>query len=477
MSLSQQTLPQLGDVSSSSGNDNNDREEFAGVSISVSSSSSRPTAFIDEDDDDDDPTNSINTTREADDSRTMSLLSTRQAVALLIADCLGTGLLALPQTVWILGRTLGLGFLIGNLPMNWYAGTLLSRAAYQVEQQQQPEQLVEHEQPHEDDVIVSGKSSSTLTTQQHNDRTNDGIMRIRNNKMAGYSSIRQPTQHAHHAEERVEGDLERETDTDDFVFVEHCGMNQHTRKPPVERGNSANHTTAYSSPNDNGDYANNNHNADDSLKSNCDDDDSPTRDLIGLTRVLFPHPRATQYQPRATHLVMGFFYTNIFLVLGDYILVMSHAVVALLNDQICLPWAGVLASTLMFALCQLRTMAHLGHTVTALSLTTLAIVVLQCLVADQKQEHNDGTATAAATAVPVQHGPAPMLRQLSALASIAFATGPNKLVLNIRNEMNNRQECPQMLGVAVTVYGVVYVVIVLLAGPSESFDEFGVACF
>ena len=164
---------------------------------------------------------------------------------------------------------------------------------------------------------------------------------------------------------------------------------------------------------------------------------------------------------------MVFFYTKIFLVLGDYILVMSHAVVVLFNGAICLTWAGVLASTLMFALCQLRTMAQLGHTVTALSLITLTIVVVQCLVADQQQQQLQHTS--ATYISPNDRGQASMLLQLSALASIAFATGPNKLVLNIRHEMKHRQQCPQTLGLAVTVYGVVYVIIVLLAGASECF--------
>ena len=55
------------------------------------------------------------------------------------------------------------------------------------------------------------------------------------------------------------------------------------------------------------------------------------------------------------------YYTNLFLVLGDYILVMSHAVVAMIEDgnyKICIPQAGLIASTLMFTLSQIRTMSH-----------------------------------------------------------------------------------------------------------------------
>ena len=47
-------------------------------------------------------------------------LTVWQGAALLTADCLGVGLLALPEDVKVLGRWLGLGFLLLNLPINLY---------------------------------------------------------------------------------------------------------------------------------------------------------------------------------------------------------------------------------------------------------------------------------------------------------------------------------------------------------------------
>jgi hypothetical protein len=47
-------------------------------------------------------------------------LSVLQGAALLTADCLGVGLLALPEDVKVLGKWIGLGFLILNLPVNLY---------------------------------------------------------------------------------------------------------------------------------------------------------------------------------------------------------------------------------------------------------------------------------------------------------------------------------------------------------------------
>ena len=59
-----------------------------------------------------------------------------QGATLLTADCMGTGLLALPQDIQVLGWVVGLGFLILNLPINWYAGRMLSDAALEVERRQ-----------------------------------------------------------------------------------------------------------------------------------------------------------------------------------------------------------------------------------------------------------------------------------------------------------------------------------------------------
>ena len=52
---------------------------------------------------------------------------------LLTADCMGTGILALPADVQTLGRGVGLAFLVLNLPVNLYAGTILSWCALFVE--------------------------------------------------------------------------------------------------------------------------------------------------------------------------------------------------------------------------------------------------------------------------------------------------------------------------------------------------------
>jgi hypothetical protein len=64
-------------------------------------------------------------------------LNVWNGAALLCADCLGTGLLALPHGITVvLGSTVGLFFLILQLPINLYAGSILSDAALFVENKQ-----------------------------------------------------------------------------------------------------------------------------------------------------------------------------------------------------------------------------------------------------------------------------------------------------------------------------------------------------
>ena len=177
---------------------------------------------------------------------------------------------------------------------------------------------------------------------------------------------------------------------------------------------------------------------------------------------------------------------------------MSHAVAAMAGDHICIPTAGLIASTLMFALSQLNTMgelgfthvdiccrssfythnnslsfysslkANLGRSVSAVSLICLLIVVVQCLMSLQnsedetqveKEEQLEYTSfTTAETA----------LAKMSSLASIGFAVGSQKLLLNIRHEMADRTKAPGALGLSLSIYGAAYTVVCLLAGSNSS---------
>lgn len=62
-------------------------------------------------------------------------MSVWQAATLLTADCVGTGILALPNDMLVLGKAVGIGFLVLNLPINFYAGKLLADVALAVEEE------------------------------------------------------------------------------------------------------------------------------------------------------------------------------------------------------------------------------------------------------------------------------------------------------------------------------------------------------
>jgi hypothetical protein len=202
-----------------------------------------------------------------------------------------------------------------------------------------------------------------------------------------------------------------------------------------------------------------------------DSDDTATFDFIGMTSALFSSKMATRW-------IMVLYYTNIFLVLGNYIVVMSHAVTALVGEDIlCIPTAGILASTLIFAVSQLRTMARLGRSASVVSLITLGIVVVQCLYAAnhhrQYQPLVNGT-----TSVDISTSSSNnnndddigeninLLRKFSAMGSIGFAVGSQKLFLNIRHEFADRTKAPSSLAVALSAFGSFYVLIVLAAGKN-----------
>jgi hypothetical protein len=180
--------------------------------------------------------------------------------------------------------------------------------------------------------------------------------------------------------------------------------------------------------------------------------DTATFDFIGMTRALFRSKRATQ-------LVMATYYVNIFLVLGNYILVMSHAVSAAFGGGLCYPTAGLIASIAMFVVSQSRTMARLGRAASILSLTALFIVVIQCLWASQLRQTDSNKQE------PEDPSDYSLLRKLSAFGSIGFAVGSQKLFLNIRHELKDRSVAPKSLAVSLTVFGTIYVLIVVIAGP------------
>jgi hypothetical protein len=294
--------------------------------------------------------------------------------------------------VKVLGRSVGLLFLIANLPINWGAGLILSIAADNVEQRGD-------DGNHDDNHGAQQTTTNATTTTRL----------ATENKTKKYDSF-----------EGIScGDDGQIIENECEIEIDH---NYHQNKDP----------------------------------------DTATFDFVGMTSAIFNDPQTTR-------LVMILYYLNIFLVLGNYIVVMSHAVIALLGSDdgmlSCTPIAGLLASTLMFSISQLRTMARLGRTASTISLLSLGVVVAQCLYfsqsADVEANNND-----ADTYEDDIGGWRLLLRQLSALGSIGFAVGSQKLFLNIRHEFAHREEAPKSLAVSLTAFGGFYVFFVAMAGDS-----------
>lgn len=317
-----------------------------------------------------------------------------QGVALLTADCLGVGVLALPYDAYKLGWSFGLSFLIINFPINYVAGNYLSVIALDLESD------------NEDD---SGHPTSL--EEPNNDN----------------AEVEMQEQHQVHRRKsrKSYSEVPKSPSTEESMVDEDIFNDEDIGEDPLE--------AQHDHP---------------SIPT------SSTYDLISISDQVFPGPQAAG-------LVALLYYTNIFLVLGDYLLVMSRAVSAMFLDDICLPIAGIIASLLMFAICQLKTMANLGRKVSVVSLLAMLIVLGQCLF------HHRTADSAIPIDIAERENPS-IWQKLSALASIAFAVGSQKLFLNIRHELKDRKQASKTLAWSLASYGATYLLVILFAGPSKS---------
>lgn len=312
-------------------------------------------------------------------------LTVLSGAALLAADCMGTGILALPYSMKVLGMPFGLFFLMLNIPINFYAGSILNATANCVESKLTNTSSY---QTIHDEISIHSKSPENVAVSNSNG--------------------------------------ESELD----LTIPRC------------------HQTHANSGND--------------IQERNGVENAHTFDFIGLTYAIFDYPSRSSY---ATFIVLSIYYLNLVLVLGNYILVMSHSVKAVAGENICLPIAGLIANILMLGISQLPTMASLGRIVSVISLLSLAVVVVLCLFSIHRNgrerylEHDDDTFS--------NHSmTANFLRQSAAISAIGFSVGSQKLFLNIRHEFNDRNESPKSLGISLISFGTVYAVVCIAAGPN-----------
>mmetsp|Transcript_16335 Transcript_16335/g.24540 ORF Transcript_16335/g.24540 Transcript_16335/m.24540 type:complete len:567 (-) Transcript_16335:244-1944(-) len=379
---------------------------------------------IDDDNDDDDDDDSISSYLDP----STNDLTTWPGAALLVADCMGTGILALPNDLKLLG-IFGFFFLVINLPINYYAGCILNNAAIFVENRMNGLHTLDDSDDNDNDNDESDVNRGLVAVAENeNSATSDSDWNYENEEESTETSqIRQKTTVANDHHEHSHHGINTEH-TFDFIGITYSLFDAY----PQEGTNS-------------------------------------TRSSGGRKK-----NQESAGAGKITLLVCAVYYTNIFLVLGNYILVMTHAVAALIGeDNICLPTAGIISSVLMFSISQLRTMSMLGRTASIISLLALAVVVVLALVAikldhksfsyveDEEQEtyESENIYTPSASFWQL------LMRQFAAISSIGFAVGSQKLFLNIRHEFKDRREAPRSLGIALTSFGAIYIIVCILAGP------------
>lgn len=389
-----------------------------------------------------------------------------QGIALLTADCMGVGILGLPSDMKVLGWAVGLSFLVINCPINYYAGNLLSILASDIERKEENATMDDGDaNTTEIELAATIEPSTKPSSVVGGDIDAPTIRRKFSNKKKSYRGlpqnqpeeiISQSADDSHYDEEYdiVICDIgddndskidDAENDVSDGAFQDEIVRDEDAIR---EQGDAATNFRSSNNSNDN--------------------DHRKTSDLINISAAVFS-PIDSLTSRTYIVLVKIIYYANLCLVLGDYILVMSRSVAALFGeDNICLPTAGAIASILMFGLCQFRTMANLGRSVSLASLFALLIVLVQCLF------HHHHNSTGNSTDIPqsrnlveddMDNNNDVIWGKFSSLAGIGFAVGSQKLFLNIRHELQHRDEASRVLAGSLFVYGMAYVAVVLLAGP------------
>jgi amino acid permease len=325
-------------------------------------------------------------------------MSVFAGAALILADCMGTGILALPNDIRVvLDDKIGILFVLFNLPINLYAGYILSETAQFVEDGHTPGK--------DNDLELTEVASLDFDYDEESDEDEDDA----ENQQDKATKLGDPTSF---------------TDLQQSIPGEGAPAKSRTGHVLL-------------SQNENG-------------KSGARPVPQSTSDFIGLTGALFGN------LSRMKLAVLLVYYVNLFLVLGNYILVMSHAARAFVGEEfVCTLQAGIGSSVFMYAVAQLNTMAKLGRTATYVSLASLLIVIYQCIHAvDENQQPP-----------PESEMEPSIFRKMAALSSIAFAVGSQKLFLNVRHEMSDPKKAPLALAIALVVFGVAYIGVGQLAGP------------
>lgn len=169
------------------------------------------------------------------------------------------------------------------------------------------------------------------------------------------------------------------------------------------------------------------------------------RDLLELSKYTSHHS-----------LTLLIYYLNLLLVMGSYLLTISSSLSSLIYPHIILHpiLTGFIAIILIGLSLKYRTMSKLGRLPTYVSIITITLVVLFCILGAQSS-----------TSSP----PINPLQIPSSLAGISFAVSSQKLLLNVRASMSieAKSEINYSLSLALALYGFFYILTILSAPDDE----------
>ena len=177
------------------------------------------------------------------------------------------------------------------------------------------------------------------------------------------------------------------------------------------------------------------------------------RDLVTLAKHVRRMPGNTSSS--SLPLITKVFYSvNLFLVLGTYLMTMSKGLSTAFNasPSILYTLGSLAAMAVLTAL--LQTLSQLGRAPTYVSILTVLVVLVACLLP-----------IGSSNIEPLPDIPAYILVP-SSLSGISFAVGSQKLLLNVRCEMESPKDANKALVHALSAFCLVYFLVVLLAPPS-----------
>ena len=124
----------------------------------------------------------------------------------------------------------------------------------------------------------------------------------------------------------------------------------------------------------------------------------------------------------------------------------------------------LIATTLLFALNQFPSLRDLGRWPCIVSITSVVVVIVICLVATKPVVKIAANSDSVKRSSPSGYELA--MRYGTALSGIVFASASQKLLLNIRAEMVHPSQANTALCVALGIYGLAYILVTILAGSN-----------